>query len=433
MKNIGIGSLGRRGFMKKLSLAGMGISFWSCTEKESNNLDGTRLLAQNYTEIFHNTDSELYVEGSGLICTPNTGLIAVVPVVPRGSTIKKLGRRGIKTSTTYIISSFNGGANWKIISQLPFYSAVPWIFKNSLYLLAMREGTEYRNDNFYILRSRDNGKTWSDPVLLFSGHFWNCHTGMVVKDNTLYWAIDDLGLKQKRGPRALACDLLKDPMEPESWRMSDPVPFVGIPKLLINQDYSKYSSSYLEPNVVNVYGKLRMILTVKPASQTTSGLCAVLDIKDLGDKLDLTFVQYHPRPGGQLKFCIIWDEVSGLFWSTANIIVDSQNTFEWWGNGNNHDTYTSPVGGNDRRFLMLFYGLDGLNWFPAGCIARARKISQSFMYATLVVDGNDLAIISRSSINAPDQHDADYATFHRIKNFRDLAINLKPDNEDSAN
>lgn len=78
---------------------------------------------------------------------------------------------------------------------------------------------------------------------------------------------------------------------------------------------------------------------------------------------------------------------------------------------------------------MLFYGLDGLNWFQAGCVAQAAKISQSFMYAVPVIDGDDLAIIARSSINAPHPHDADHATFHRVANFRRLALNLFPQAE----
>ena len=78
---------------------------------------------------------------------------------------------------------------------------------------------------------------------------------------------------------------------------------------------------------------------------------------------------------------------------------------------------------------MLLYGLDGLNWFQAGCVAQAPKISQSFMYAAPVIDGDDLAIVCRSSIAAPHQHDADYATFHRVRDFRRLALNLFPQGE----
>ena len=52
------------------------------------------------------------------------------------------------------------------------------------------------------------------------------------------------------------------------------------------------------------------------------------------------------------------------------------------------------------------------------------------MYARPVIDGDDLAIIARSSIHAPNQHDADYATFHRVKNFRSLALKLTPEPEE---
>jgi hypothetical protein len=48
------------------------------------------------------------------------------------------------------------------------------------------------------------------------------------------------------------------------------------------------------------------------------------------------------------------------------------------------------------------------------------------MYACPVVDGGDLAIIARSSVNAPNQHDADTATFHRVRDFRKLALDLYP-------
>jgi len=46
-----------------------------------------------------------------------------------------------------------------------------------------------------------------------------------------------------------------------------------------------------------------------------------------------------------------------------------------------------------------------------------------------VIDGNDLAIVARSSVNAPNQHDADTCTFHRVRDFRRLALNLVPEPE----
>lgn len=67
---------------------------------------------------------------------------------------------------------------------------------------------------------------------------------------------------------------------------------------------------------------------------------------------------------------------------------------------------------------------------PIAAHAQAGKNSQSFMYARPVIDGDDLAIIVRSSINAPNQHDTDHATFHRVKNFRSSALKLTPEPEE---
>lgn len=383
-------------------------------------------LAQDYTVVWHNPDREYYVEGPGLVRLDDGRLLAVVPVVPRAEWSRS---RRVEHSRTHLVYSGDGGKTWQALGELPYYSAVPWTHRGALYLFANKGGTEFRNDDLLLLRSGDGGRSWSAPVTLFKGYFWNCHTGMVTRENRLYWAVDDLALRAKRGPRVVAGDLSADPMDPRAWRMSDPVPFPGVPDALVGPEFAGLSSQYLEPNVIDVHGRLRVLATVKPSRQSTAGLCAVLDVNDDGKKLDLKFTQYHPMPGGQLKFCVLWDQVSKMFWATANLVVDSQGTRDWWEEGQKRGDFSGDgrIGGNDRRFLMLLYSLDGLNWFQAGCVARAGKISQSFMYARPVIDGNDLVIISRSSIDAPNQHDADYATFHRVRDFRRLALNLFPD------
>lgn len=385
----------------------------------------TKPLVQDYRIVFHNPDRERYVEGPGLVRMDDGTLVAVVPVVPREEWSKE---RRATQSVTHILRSSDGGKTWQQAADLPYYSAAPFVHGGTLYLFVNKGGTEVRNDDLLLLKSLDGGKSWSEPVTLFTGHFWNCHTGMVQRDNQLYWATDDLALGKLRGPRVIAGDLSGDPMDPKAWRLSEPVPFPGVPDALTNPKFAALTSQYLEPNVIDVRGKLRVLMTVKPKRQSTTGLCAVLDFEDKGGPIDLEFTQFHPMPGGQLKFCVIWDDVSKMFWATANLVVDGQAAYDWWAEGEKRGNvrYASGVGGNDRRFLMLMYGIDGLNWFQAGCVAQADKISQSFMYARPVIDGDDLAIIVRTSINAPNQHDADHATFHRVKNFRSLALNLTP-------
>jgi hypothetical protein len=400
-------------------------------------LVGAEPLAQQYTAVWHNPDTQRYVEGCGLIRLDDGTFIAVVPVVPR---LKWSRERRATESRTHIVRSSDGGVTWKAAAELPYYSGVPWLHKGVLYLFVNKGGTTYRNDDLLLLRSGDGGKTWSDPVTLFKGHYWNCHTGIVIKNDTIYAATDDLGLGSSydsvvdatknvaRGSCVVSGDLTRDPMDPRSWRISNSVPLTPIPLELKNTDFSKAGSSdlYLEPNVIEVLGKIRVLAAVKPNRQTTANIGVALDLSDDGQHLDLKFSQYFAMPGGQLKFCVIWDDASKMFWATSNLVVDSQNAFDWWEKGSERGNFWG-TGGNDRRTLMLHYSLDGLNWFQAGCIAQARQISQSFMYARPVIDGDDLVVISRSSVAAPNQHDADYATFHRVRDFRKLALNLVPD------
>ena len=80
-----------------------------------------------------------------------------------------------------------------------------------------------------------------------------------------------------------------------------------------------------------------------------------------------------------------------------------------------------------RRILVLLYSLDGLNWFQAGCIAMWPSPLQGFQYATPLIDGDDLVLLVRTSRNGPNQHDAELMTFHRVRDFRSLALDLHPE------
>lgn len=137
----------------------------------------------------------------------------------------------------------------------------------------------------------------------------------------------------------------------------------------------------------------------------------------------MKFSQFHPMPGGQCKFMIVYDEKSQLFWMLSNTPTDSHDL---WDRGRKMAETGFVAGpGNERRILTLHYSLDALNWFPAGIAAMWNNPLQAFMYPSAVIDGDDLAFISRTSRSAPNQHDADIVTFHRVKDFRSLAVNLR--------
>lgn len=384
-----------------------------------------RPLASDYTVVWHNPDREYYVEGSGLVHLGDAHWLSIVPVVPRNKATSReiLIERRVSQSRVHVIRSTDDGKSWDKISEVPYYSAVSFLHQGAVYLFANKGGTEFRNDDLLLLRSDDHGQSWSEPVTLFKGHFWNCQTSMTIKNDRLYWAVDDLSYGKKRGPKVVAGDLKSDLMSTSNWRASNTIPFPGISDELINANFSGKVRRYLEPNVININGTLRVLARAVAAQQTTTNLAAVLDLEDdeSGD-MTLSFTQYHPMPGGHLKFCIARDEVTEMFWMAANLSADGQGVFGWEGE-------VGRPGGDDRRFLMLMYGVDGLNWFPAGCVARASRLDQSFMYPALTIQGDDICIISRTSINIAHHHDADYATFHRVRNFRELAFELRPEAE----
>jgi len=363
-------------------------------------------LAQDYTVIYNNPDRELYVEGCGLVRLPDGTLVAAVPVVPRSTTAKRLAR----PSTTYIVRSTDGGRTWNGVANLPYYTAIPWVHGGVLYLFACKAGTVYRNDDLLLLGSRDAGQSWTEPVTLFQGHFWNCHTGMVKRKGKLYWALCEFyGSQgtQPRSPRAIAGDLTGDPLDPRAWRMSNRPEFPGIPASFAR---GQGRGDWLEQSVIEVQGRLRVLCRVRGRIEN---VCGVLDLQDDGGSLDLRFTQCNALPGGHVKCSVLYDDVSRMFWTPANLA----------------GVRTAQGMGGDRRFLALLYSLDALNWFQAGCIARARKLRQSFNYAHCLVDGDDLLAISRTSVDGPNQHDADYATFHRVKDFRRLALELVPEED----
>jgi hypothetical protein len=172
---------------------------------------------------------------------------------------------------------------------------------------------------------------------------------------------------------------------------------------------------------------LRVIARAVIDRYGTSGLAAVFDVEDDGTRPRLTFTQLYPVPGGQGKFFIVYDAKSRFYWMASNLPANTQG----W--------VASPKDlplGNDRRTLMLWYACDALNWFPAGCIARTEHLTEAFMYPVMHVDGDDLAILVRTSKHdaglrsevraASGFHDANLMTFHRVRNFRSLAMDIWP-------
>jgi hypothetical protein len=108
--------------------------------------------------------------------------------------------------------------------------------------------------------------------------------------------------------------------------------------------------------------------------------------------------------GNHSKFIIKKDEKSGYYYTLLTRITDPKNVY-------------------DRRLLSLMRSKDADNWELVTDVIDYRHCDSKmvgFQYVDFEIEGDDIIFLCRTSINgARNFHDANYSTFHRIKNFRE--------------
>ncbi len=403
-------------------------------------------LAQDYTVVRHIADPDVFTATPALLRLPSGRLLCSFSLVTR---IGRAPSHPERALGTVFCTSDDGGETWNETGAVDLDDGLVFVHRDRLYLLCNRPG---RGD-IVVTASDDEGASWSEPVTLFTGRFWNTFTPHAVRDDTLYWALgapNAGGNFNRTGSRiaVVAGDLAADDLLDRSrWRISPYLTYPGTPAGLsaeLRDDVAQgevypadgddllasfpgrppdHGDHWLEPNVVNVNGRIRVFVRLRIDRQTTAHLCAVCDVADDGEEIELRFAQFHPLPGN-CYFHIIRDEPAGYYWAVTSLPTRTQDLE--WGREMAARGLLKGRAGNERRFLMLMYSLDALNWFPAGCIAMWPSPGQGFQYNALLVDGDDLLVSSRTAKNAPNQHDNDLVTIHRVRDFRSLALNLHP-------
>ena len=435
--------ISRRNFLASgavLGAAGCSSSALDSSQAEACSAAGkSSPLAQDYVTVLHvpKDGKDYYIHDPGMALLPSGTIFVAAPCWQ----VAAFGQVGAVAVQLMTARSQDRGRTWSALPSIPNLSdAAPFVHDGSLYMFV--ESQQF--GSLALVRSDDEGDTWSNPASLFDSDaaFWNCSTPMVEQNGKLYWAVQQ-GPGFQGDAYVIAADLSKDLLDPSAWQKSTPAkrpltPWAIVAGSAVPPDASCTSAvpnssscptdAWLEPNIVSVNGKIRVILRTNISDYGTTSLPAVCDLTEDASGMHLSFTQFFPAPGGQNKCFILHDTSTptGLFWMLSNLPADSQGRVLDWKTIEAEGRFL-PGPGNDRRFLMLSYSIDALNWFPAGCVARAGLMRQSFMYPSAAIDGDDLVLISRTSIDGDTQHNADTVTFHRIARFRDLAMNLYPD------
>jgi hypothetical protein len=118
----------------------------------------------------------------------------------------------------------------------------------------------------------------------------------------------------------------------------------------------------------------------------------------------LAYVRCIEYPCNNSKFAIVYDEVTGLYWSIGSRIYDGEKIRA-------RDLLSVLVSENARDWRVAWDEIDmrGIDHMLIG-----------FQYVSMEIDGDDLIYQCRTAINgAHNYHDSNYATFHRIRHFRD--------------
>ena len=112
-----------------------------------------------------------------------------------------------------IKSSDDGGRTWRQISTNGITWGSLFYVNDALHMI----GNDPHKRDIRIIRSPDDGRTWSEPVTLFDdSRYHGSATPVHVKDGFVYRAFEDM----TRGSASLvvAGDLSKDLLDPAAWR-----------------------------------------------------------------------------------------------------------------------------------------------------------------------------------------------------------------------
>ncbi len=314
---------------------------------------------------------------------------------------------------THIFKSTDKGKTWKRIAEIngQYWSKL-FVHKKYLYIL----GTWKEYGNTIIRRSTDGGITWTNPTdsrngLLLEGQYHCAPTPVIEHDGRLWRAMEDAmgpirGWGKMFGSFMMSVPVNADLLNASNWIFSNSV---------------RYDSTYLNGNFGGwlegnaVVGPSGGIVNILRAAYTLHGDEKAAIIKISADGRQATFnsdEDFIAFPGGSKKFTIRYDRKTKLYWTLSNYVPEEFK-------GKNFE--------RTRNTQALCSSTDLRNWEVKSIILQHQDMDKhGFQYLDWQFEGNDIIALSRTAYDdaeggAHNQHDANFITFHRIKNFRKYA------------
>ena len=405
-------------------------------------------LADEFTTVVQSdSPTDTYCYSPGLVKLPTGRLIATMDFGGTGAARFEnhcYRRNNANCNVCKVFVSDDNGETWCEKQSFPMLCARPFVAGTSLYLIGICK-------DMTIARSDDNGETWTSAIDLTHGEFWHsAPTNVWYKGDCVYLVMERM-THQKNGwpvgsiaPILMRGNIHSDLTKRENWTFASELVFDQeiSPNALTDFGSPFYPdipggymagipSGWLEANVVQLKKEndwffdptghtFHIFLRcwtglpwsgafIKVVEHEDGSMETMFETAPSGQRIVFTSIP----GGGQSKFHILYDEQTRLYWLLSNQFTDSMADF-------NRMT-PNERNGYDRSRLVLHYSCNCFDWIFAGVVTAGKTLHQSRSYASMVIDGDDLLILSRTGDeSALNGHDTNRITFHRVSNFRDL-------------
>jgi hypothetical protein len=313
---------------------------------------------------------------------------------------------------TAVFISSDKGKSWRKISEIKgqFWSNL-FVHRNLLYIM----GPWKHYGNFILRRSEDGGITWTSPTdgkngLLLVGEYHTAPMPMLIHNGRIWRALENAKADTEAWGKRYSAMVISAPVDSElldakNWTATNCLPYDST---YLNGKFG----GWLEGNaVLTPEGKLVDILRVA-TSEKGQHKAAIVNISDDGRTAsfdsDNGFIDFE---GGGTKFVIRYDKKSKRYFTISN---DTPRELAQLSTG------------SVRNRLVLKSSPDLKNWTVNKVLLyHPDHEKHGFQYIDWQFDGRDIIFVSRTAYDdefdgAHNFHDANYLTFHRIKNFKKI-------------
>lgn len=410
-------------------------------------------LADDFKVLMDSPDPEnIWTCSPGICRLPSGRLIATGGF--RGPNIANLEGPKSDTHQGQVFISDDQGESWEMVAKYPFMHARPFYAGSKVYILG-------HAGDLAVIASDDDGQTWSDTVYLSKDQSWHQAPCSVLYANECVYLVMEREVYsdcKSWTPSVLAPVLMRgrldaDLTKVENWTFASELAFRDAfsDEKMINEGRTFYPINakadyfaapgresappgWLETNVFKIYDQDhywydptgRTIHLIARMHNGMTGYGALLKVTEEapGEGAMTTGFEKLPSggeyrfiaiPGGQMKFHITYDEPTKLYWLLNTQATDSMTRAEKIGK----DRYNLP--NNQRSRMVLHFSTNMVDWCFAGVVAMGTSELEARHYASMVIDGDDLCILSRSGDKkAATPHNGNLITFHKLKDFRSL-------------